>query len=58
MSEKGLIQTAVRLRDEDLALADQIAARESKKGGFEVTRAAVLRNAVSEGLKKLNGKKR
>ena len=51
------IQTAIRLPESSLKLADKIADRMSR-GGFATTRAEVLRAAVAEGLKKLEGKKR
>ena len=51
------IQTAIRLPESSLKLADKIADRLSR-GGVAVTRAGVLRAAVIEGLKKLDSKKR
>ena len=51
------IQTAIRLPQSSLKLADKIAERMSR-GAFPVTRAEVLRAAVVEGLKKLESKKR
>lgn len=51
------VQTAIRLPASSLNLADKIAERMSR-GGFATTRAEVLRAAVVEGLKKLEGKKR
>jgi len=51
------VQTAIRLPQSSLDLADKIAERMSR-GGFPVTRSEVLRVAVVEGLKKLESKKR
>ncbi len=59
MSDKQerTVQTAVRLFESDLKLADQIAEHMSRPG-FPVARAMVLRAAVAEGLKTLKKKKR
>lgn len=51
------VQTAVRLFKSDLKLADKIADRMSAPG-FPVMRSAVLRIAVTEGLKELAGRKK
>ena len=51
------VQTAIRLPESSLKLADKIADRMSRPG-FNVTRAEVLRAAVAEGLKTLERKKR
>ena len=56
-STEPRVQTAIRLPESSLKLADKIAERMSKSG-FPVTRAEVLRAAVAHGLKKLEGQKR
>ncbi len=53
--QERTIQTAVRFLESDLKLADKIADRMSQPG-LPATRAAVLRIAVTEGLKKLKAK--
>ena len=58
MSDKQerTIQTAIRLLESDLKLADKIADRMSAPG-FPVMRSEVLRAAITEGLKKLEAKR-
>lgn len=51
------IQTAIRLPESSLRLADKIAERMSKSG-FPVTRSEVLRAAVVDGLKRLEKRQR
>lgn len=50
------VQTAIRLLESDLKLADKIADRMSAPG-FPVMRSEVLRAAMTEGLKKLGAKR-
>jgi predicted transcriptional regulator len=52
-------QTAIRLSDEILQRADKIAGRMSVETGLTVTRAEVLRIAISQGMAQLeNGEKK
>lgn len=51
------VQTAIRLPESSLKLADKIADRMSRSG-FPIKRSEVLRAAVTEGLKVLERKKR
>ncbi|KKL70791.1 hypothetical protein LCGC14_2101330 [marine sediment metagenome] len=53
--QEQLIQTAIRLYESDLKLADKIAKHMSRPR-FPVARAEVLRAAVAEGLKTLGAK--
>lgn len=55
--QERTVQTAVRLLESDLKLADKIADRMSAPG-FPVMRSEVLRAAMTEGLKKLNAEKK
>ena len=50
MSHKNENHTTIRLDDELLDLADRIAAFHEKTFGLHITRSAMLRAALTEGL--------